>query len=60
MFLCGTFEVICANQIGKDQNYYFYGSTNIWVPRVKNKSFGWAANRNQPQHRLKFVVTITQ
>ena len=24
---------------------------------VKIKSFGWAANRNQPQHRLKFVVT---
>ena len=21
---------------------------------------GWAANRNQPQHRLKFVLTITQ
>ena len=39
--------------------YYYYGSTNVWVPRVKNKSFGWAANRNQPQHRLKFVVTIT-
>ena len=27
-------------------------STNVWMPRVKNKSFGWAANRNQPQHRL--------
>ena len=40
--------------------YYYYGSTNVWMPRVKNKSFGWAANRNQPQHRLKFVVTITQ
>ena len=38
----------------------YYGSTNVWIPRVKNKSFGWAANRNQPQHRLKFVVTITQ
>ena len=37
-----------------------YGSTNVWTPRVKLKSFGWAANRNQPQHRLKFVVTITQ
>ena len=35
-------------------------STNVWMPRVKIKSFGWAANRNQPQHRLKFVVTITQ
>ena len=23
------------------------------MPRVKNKSFGLAANRNQPQHRLK-------
>ena len=41
-------------------NYYYYGSTNVWMPRVKNKSFGWAANRNHPQHRLKFVVTITQ
>ena len=30
------------------------------MPRVKNKSFGWAANRNQLQYRLKFVVTITQ
>ena len=20
------------------------------------KNFGWAANRNQPQHRLKFVI----
>ena len=30
------------------------------MPRVKNKSFGWAANLNQPQHRLKFMVTITQ
>ena len=40
--------------------YYYYGSSKVWMPRVKNKSFGWAANRNQPQHRLKFVVTITQ
>ena len=51
--------------------YYYYdddddddddddGSTNVWMPRVKNKSFGWVANRNQPQHRLKFMVTITQ
>ena len=41
-------------------NYYYYdGSTNVWMPRVKNKSFGWAANRNQPQHRIKFLVTIT-
>ena len=39
---------------------YYYISTKIWMPRVKNKSFGWAANRNQPQHRLKFMVTITQ
>ena len=38
----------------------YYGSTNVWMPRVKNKSFGWAANRNQQQHRLKFAVTITQ
>ena len=38
----------------------YYGSTNVWIPRVKNKSFGWVANCNQPQHRLKFVVTITQ
>ena len=37
-----------------------YGSTNVWMPRVKNKNFGWAANRNQPQYRLKFVETITQ
>ena len=22
----------------------------------KNKNFGWAAKRNQPQHRLKFVI----
>ena len=22
------------------------------------KNFGWAANRNQPQHRLKFVINI--
>ena len=29
-------------------------------PEYKNKSFGWAGNRNQPQHRLKFVVTIIQ
>ena len=27
--------------------YYYYGSTNVWMPRVKIKSFGWAANRNQ-------------
>ena len=40
--------------------YYYYGSTNVWMPSVKNKSFDWAANRNQPQHPLKFVVTITQ
>ena len=33
--------------------YYYYGSTNVWMPRVKNKSFGRAANRNQQQHRLK-------
>ena len=26
------------------------------MPRVKIKNFGWAANRNQPQHRLKFVI----
>ena len=25
----------------------YYGSTNDWMPRVKNKSFGRAANRNQ-------------
>ena len=37
---------------------YYYGRTNVWMPRVKTKSFGWAANRNQPQHRLKFVVKI--
>ena len=30
------------------------------MPRVKSKSFGWAANRNLPRHQLKFVVTITQ
>ena len=34
-------------------HYYYYGSTNVWMPRVKNKSFGRAANRNQQQHRLK-------
>ena len=34
-------------------HYYYYGSTNVWMPRVKNKSFGRAANRNQPQHRRK-------
>ena len=28
------------------------------MPRVKIKSFGWAASRNQLQHRLKFVVKI--
>ena len=39
---------------------YYYGNTNVWMPRVKSKSFGWAANRNQPQHRLKFLVPITQ
>ena len=39
--------------------YYYNGCTNVWMSRVKNKSFGWAANRNQPQHRLKFIVTIT-
>ena len=39
---------------------YYYGSTNVRMLRVKIKSLGWAANRNQPQHRLKFVVTITQ
>ena len=33
--------------------------TSAW-PEEKNKSFGWEANRNQPQHRLKFVVPITQ
>ena len=33
--------------------------TSGW-PEEKNKSFGWEANRNQPQHRLKFVVPITQ
>ena len=38
----------------------YYGSTKVWIPRVKIKSFGWAANHNQPQHQLKFVVTITQ
>ena len=35
---------------------YYYGRTNVRMPRVKIKSFGWAANRNQPQHRLKFVI----
>ena len=30
--------------------------TNVWMPRVKIKNFGWAANCNQPQHRLKFVI----
>ena len=40
--------------------YYYYDSTNVWMPRVKNKSFGWAANRNQSRHQLKFLVTITQ
>ena len=39
---------------------YYNGSTNVWMPRVKTKSFGWAENRNQQQYRLKFVVTITQ
>ena len=34
-------------------HYYYYGSTNVWMSRVKNKSFGRAANRNQQQHRLK-------
>ena len=30
-------------------------------PEQKSKALpSWAANRNQPQHRLKFVVTITQ
>ena len=38
--------------------YYYYGRTNVWMPRVKTKSSGWAANCNQPQHRLKFVVKI--
>ena len=38
--------------------YYYYGSTNVWMPRVKNKSFGWSANRKQPQHWLKFVIII--
>ena len=36
------------------------GSTDAWMPRVKNKKFSWAANRNQPQYRLRFVETITQ
>ena len=27
-----------------------YGSTNVWMPRLKSKSFGWVANHNQPQH----------
>ena len=39
--------------------YYYYGSANVWMPTVKNESFGCAANRNKPQHRLKFMVTIT-
>ena len=39
---------------------YYYGSTNVRMLTVKIKSLGSAANRNQPQHRLKFVVTITQ
>ena len=33
--------------------------TSGW-PEEKNKSFGWEANRDQPQHPLKFVVPITQ
>ena len=41
------------------RDYYYCDSTNVWMPRVKHKSFGWVANLNQPQHRLKFVVTIT-
>ena len=29
-----------------DYDYdYDYGNTNVWMPRVKNKSFGRAANR---------------
>ena len=39
-----------------NHSVYHYGRTNVWMPRVKIKSFGWAANRNQPQHRLKFVI----
>ena len=34
-------------------HYYYYGSTNVWMSRVKNKSFGRPAIRNQQQHRLK-------
>ena len=41
-------------------HYYYYDGTNVWMLRVKNKSYGWAANRKQTQHRLKFLVTITQ
>ena len=47
-------------ELGSLYKYYYYGSTNVWMPRVKIKSPGWAANRNQLQHRLKFVVAITQ
>ena len=38
------------------RTYYYYGRTKVWMPRVKIKSLGWAANRNQPQHRLKCVI----
>ena len=38
--------------------YYYYGSTNIWMPRVKIKSFGWAANSNQPQHRSIILLLL--
>ena len=56
-----SFSALIARIITLILDYYhYYGSTNVWMPRVKIKSPGWAANRNQPQHRLKFVVTITQ
>ena len=38
--------------------YYYYGSTNVWMSRVKNKSFGRAANLNQLQHRLKLKFCL--
>ena len=46
--------------------YTFLLSLLLWqykrldAQSKKNKSFGWVANRNQPQHWLKFLVTITE
>ena len=53
--------LLCLSNLLKTfLDFFYYGSTNVCMPRVNTKSLGWTENRNQPQYRLKFVVTITQ